>query len=184
MRDSKTAVPDEWLTIEQLTRDFKKHINPLAWYDQEFHPEKFTVEDYQKLEEINLARRALIQAANRRSRTGFYPPGTGREQMALLRNIEFETLAIEGIGEHSEEVTHLLNILIGQDSEKAKTYLDLLQKIRSQPDITQQRWDSQLLSLRVQPPVAEKPAAASDPVVSSAKTISSRPTEDLTVTSS
>ncbi|EGG01274.1 uncharacterized protein MELLADRAFT_79041 [Melampsora larici-populina 98AG31] len=173
MRNLKTPVIDEWSPIEKLTREFKESTQQSAWFDQEFHPEKFKVSDYKTLEEIDLQRRALIKAAYRRTKAGFYPPGTDKGEVDFLRNIQFETLTIEGVSDHSEEVVHLLKGSIEHGSEKAKAYLDLLEAIRS-PDsaIAQKTWDSRLLSLRRTPPVPKKPAAASNPAVSSAQTIS------------
>lgn len=157
MRSLGTTVLDEWKPIEQLTRELKANTQDSAWFRSEFHPEKFTVSDYDKLEEINLKRRALIKAAYPATKFRYYPAGSNRQEVTILRTIQLQTLAIEGTGEHLEEVVHLLKQLVQSESEKAKPYLNLLE---IQSTTTQRMWDSKFETLRQAMPKMPKKQAA------------------------
>ncbi|EGG05366.1 uncharacterized protein MELLADRAFT_107631 [Melampsora larici-populina 98AG31] len=123
----------EWRNLRDLTRDFESTTSSSEWSARTFHPEKFTIPNYQKLRRIGTARRALIKEAARGSKARYYAEkGLTADEILIRRKLELETLLIESLGEHHDEATEMVQDLITRArSTTAQPYLHYIYNYNS-----------------------------------------------------
>ncbi|EGG01271.1 uncharacterized protein MELLADRAFT_111072 [Melampsora larici-populina 98AG31] len=123
LRGLNRPILGEWTSIKQLTTDFIAKAGGSAWIGPKFYPQKLKVSEYKTLQEINLQRRALIEHATRVAARPLHDTRLSSEEMKLLRQIELETLMIEGGSEHSDEVREILAGLVNGGNQEAIAFL-------------------------------------------------------------
>lgn len=123
LRGINKPILSEWSLIEHLTTEFTASARQSAWLETKFQPEKLKVSEYKTLEHINLQRRALIEHATQVAARPLASPALSLGEMKLLRQIELETLMIEGGAEHSDQVREILAGLVEGGNVEAEPFL-------------------------------------------------------------